>query len=236
MIRPRNLGETARELSKAVSIQEISRATTPALLKWFAAFNADRAYADQVKPFNFLNAFHARPRFEIPDAEQWARPKRGRPQKQLDVRPIAAFTRNIRNAAKDAFDRETGGPISAMDLKTYAEAMAQYHLRLEAKFLNGTFRDHGRTERRHVVVTQLLHIGKEANKWEEQHFLGEDDEAEIEYGPCQTADDLDLSLRELLVEAFEHVGALEMLMMLAGKPVEMSVSSMVSSTHPTSFG
>ena len=65
---------------------------------------------------------------------------------------------------------------------TYAEALAQYHLRPEAKFLNGDFCDRGRTERRHVVATQLLHIGKEANKWEEQHFLGEDEDAEIEYG------------------------------------------------------
>ena len=68
---------------------------------------------------------------------------------------------------------------------TYAEALAQYHLRPEAKFLNGDFCDRGRTERRHVFATQLVHIGKEANKWEEQHFLGEDDEAEIEYGDGQ---------------------------------------------------
>ena len=59
-------------------------ATTPVLLKWFEAFNRGREYPDQVKPFNFLSAFHARPQFELPDAEQWAKPKRGRPRKQLD--------------------------------------------------------------------------------------------------------------------------------------------------------
>ena len=69
--------------------------------------------------------------------------------------------------------RGTGKAIPANELKTYAEALAQCHLRPEAKFLNGDFCDRGRTERRHVVATQLLHIGKEANKWEEQHFLGE---------------------------------------------------------------
>ena len=56
---------------------------------------------------------------------------------------------------------------------TYAEALAQYHLRPEAKFLNGDFCDRGRTERRHVIATQIVHIGKEANKWEEHYFLGE---------------------------------------------------------------
>ena len=150
-------------------------ATTPALLKWFAGFNRDRAYADQVKPFNFLNAFHARVQFELREAEQWAKPKRGRPRKQLDVRPIASFNRNIREAAKNAFDRETGTSISANGLKTYTEALAQYHLRPEAKFLHSDFSDRGRTERRHIVATQILHIGKEANRWEEQYFLGEDE-------------------------------------------------------------
>jgi hypothetical protein len=74
-------------------------ATTPALLKWFQTFNSGREYADQVKPFNFLSAFHAPPQFELPDLEQWAKPKRGRPRKQLDVKPIAAFNRNVREAA-----------------------------------------------------------------------------------------------------------------------------------------
>ena len=172
-------------------------ATTPALLKWFAAFNRGREYPDQVKPFNFLSAFNARPQFELSDAAQWARPKRGRPRKLLDAKPIAAFNRNIREASKDAFDRERGKPVSATELKTYAEALAQYHLRPEAKFLNGEHCDRGRTERRHVIATQLVHIGKEANKWEEQHFLGEDEEAEIEYGVADGTTSIDATIRDL---------------------------------------
>jgi hypothetical protein len=77
-------------------------------------------------------------------------------------------------------------------------------LRPEAKFLDGDYSDKGRTKRRHVVATRIIHIGKEANKWEEQHFLGEDEEAEIEYGVGQTADDLNLSLRELCRELGER--------------------------------
>lgn len=49
-------------------------ATTPALLKWFTTFNRERDYPDQVKPFNFLSAFHARPQFELSEAKQWAKP------------------------------------------------------------------------------------------------------------------------------------------------------------------
>jgi hypothetical protein len=80
---------------------------------------------------------------------------------------------------------------------TYAEALAQYHLRPEAKFLNGEFCDRGRTERRHVLATQLMHIGKEANKWEERYFLGEDEDAEIEYGVDESDGSLDAAIHDL---------------------------------------
>jgi hypothetical protein len=163
------------DLSYLEALQQptVSRygATTPALLNWFATFNSGREYPDRVKPFNFLNAFNARPQFELSEAQQSAIPKRGRPRKQLDVEPIAAFNRNISEAAKGAFDRETGKPVPASELKTYLEALAQYHLEPEAKFLNGDFCDRGRTERRHVFATQVVHIGKEANKMGRAVFL-----------------------------------------------------------------
>jgi plasmid maintenance system antidote protein VapI len=75
-----------------------------------------------------------------------------------------------------------GKPIPADRLKTYAQALAQYHLRPEAKFENGGYCDRGPTRRRHVRATQISYIGKEANRWEEQFFLGMDEDAAIEYG------------------------------------------------------
>jgi hypothetical protein len=182
-------------------------ATTPALLKWFKTFNHGKAYADQVKPFNFLNAFQARLQLGLSDADQSAISKRGRPRKQSAVRPVAPFNKDMRKAAQFAFDRETGGSVKGDMLATYAEALAHYHLRPEAKFVNGDFNDHGRTERRHVIAVQILHIGKEANKWEEQYFLGPDDDAEIEYGVGQTAGDLDSHLRDLCRELGEREAA-----------------------------
>jgi len=58
----------------------------------------------------------------------------------------------------------TGEPIPPDRLKTYAEALAQYHLSREDKFENGQFLDRGRTERRHVIETGFKLIGKEANR------------------------------------------------------------------------
>ena len=42
--------------------------------------------------------------------------------------------------------------------------LAQYHLSCEDKFDNGRFLDRGRTERRHVIATKIIWIGKEANR------------------------------------------------------------------------
>jgi hypothetical protein len=55
-------------------------------------------------------------------------------------------------------------------------------LRLLNLFENGDFCDIGPTRRRHVQATQINYIGKEANRWEEQFFLGMDEDAAIEYG------------------------------------------------------
>jgi len=181
-------------------------ATTPALLAWFKTFNSGREYGEQAKPFNFLLAFQARPQLTLADGEKW-KPKRGRPRKASPMRPVAPFSRNVGEAAKIAFDRETGETVEPGSLMTYAEALAQYHLRPEAKFLNGEHTDRGRTERRHVGASQILHIGKEANKWEEQYFLGPDDDAEIEYGVGQAADVLDARLRDLSRELGEREAA-----------------------------
>jgi hypothetical protein len=38
------------------------------------------------------------------------------------------------------------------------------------------------TTRRHILATEIKHIGKEANLWEEQFYLGEIPEAQIVYG------------------------------------------------------
>ncbi len=85
-------------------------------------------------------------------------------------------------AAENFFDRHTGAPVSSDRLKTYAEALADYHLHPEAKFLNGDLTDRGPTERWHVHVAGVRRIGKEANRSEEQFYLGYDRETQIEYG------------------------------------------------------
>ena len=58
----------------------------------------------------------------------------------------------------------TSSHVSVDELKTYAEALAQLHLRTEDKFENGDFGDVGLTRRRDVRVESVGMIVKEANK------------------------------------------------------------------------
>ena len=141
-------------------------ATTPKLLRWFKTYNQNRLYRDQVKPFNFLLAFQASPTCLDDD----------------NGKPIAPYNSASMQAALNCFDRETGKPISTQRLKTYRESLAQYHLSPESKFLNGDYLEQGRTIRRRVEATAIHHIGKEANRWEEQFYLGFDEDEQIEYG------------------------------------------------------
>ncbi len=147
-------------------------ATTPALLRWFKRWNKGKPYREQVRPFGFLLAYQADP------------------SKGSDgtlPRAVSPYDLDREVALADCFDRETGRHVDRDELKTYTRALAQYHLNPEAKFLGADYTDAGTTLRRHVRASSVEHIGKEANRWEEQFFLGFDPEAQISYG--QSPDD-----------------------------------------------
>jgi hypothetical protein len=99
---------------------------------------------------------------------------------------VAPFNRDTERAAKVAFDRNTGQRVPQEVLASYREVLASYHLHSEAKFEHGQTTDRGVTERRHIQAIALEYIGKEANRWEEQFFLGEAPETQIEYGTSLT--------------------------------------------------
>ncbi|MGB3317437.1 MAG: hypothetical protein WA978_03960 [Sphingopyxis granuli] len=155
-------------------------ATSPNLLRWFKSYNASRDYRDQVRPFGFMLSYSVS---AMEFSETIVDPsKRGRPKKANPVKPITPFERDGQKAAAALFDRETGKPVDPAILRTYAEALAQYHISPEAKFLNGDFLNRGTTRRRHVYVTHIQHIGKEADDWERRAALGQTADMEVDYG------------------------------------------------------
>jgi hypothetical protein len=64
---------------------------------------------------------------------------------------------------KGGFGRTKRGSGNSRQLTTYARASAEYHLRFEMKFFNREFIDRRGTERRQMVASQILLIGKESN-------------------------------------------------------------------------
>ncbi len=163
-------------------------ATTPALEKWFDKYNENKPYCDRLRPFNFLSAMQANHEFK-------------------SLKPVAPYNKDTAKAVARCFDRVTGEKVSKNKLKTNLDAMAQYHLHPETKFLNGDFLDKGKTQRRHVIVKSIQHIGKEANKWEEQFFTGYDPESQIEYGisPEQNEEILQSVLQAVTIYGAKNV-------------------------------
>jgi len=172
-------------------------ATTPHLLSWFASYNATRSYRRQVRPFGFLLALQIKNSAQRLGAQE-KDPALGVVLGALGELPrgIAPYDPDPAEAAGLCFDRRTGISIPETLLRTYAETLAQYHLHPEDKFADGDYLNVGETTRRHVRVASVEHIGKEANRWEERFFVGDDSDAQVLYG--QPAEHLQMQKREAL--------------------------------------
>jgi hypothetical protein len=153
-------------------------ATTPKYLRWFDKYNDGLSYERKLKPFGFVSAFSAKTLIEPTQVKA----KRTTSKAVSQIKPVAPFDKRPNIAARNAFDRITGDLIPIEQLKTYQQALAQYHLHPEDKFLNADFLDRGTTIRRHVRATGIENIGKESNKWEDQYYFGFDPDDEINYG------------------------------------------------------
>jgi len=164
-------------------------ATTPELLRWFKVYNAKRPYRQQVKPFGFLYALQA----SLPFKEELiVTGRKTRSARVKPIKPIALFERDLPKAVETAFDRDSGRAIRPHRLKSYTDALSNYHLHPESKFLSGDYLDRGTTRRRHVRVVTVQHIGKESNDWERQAVLGLSADAQPIYG-VGALDPLELS-------------------------------------------
>ena len=104
----------------------------------------DQPYAFKTKRAATLPATPY-PAVGLPSLTVWTScvdaPRRGRPRKTGDCKPIAPYDRDPIRALPNVFDRVTGESVEPEQLKTYAEALAQYHLSCEDKFSNGQFVD-----------------------------------------------------------------------------------------------
>jgi hypothetical protein len=177
--------------------------TTPDLQHGFDEYNAGKPYHRQVRPFGFMVMFQQE---DLTDsADRTSAGKRSRQRAPNALRIIAPFNRDPAIAARHAFDRDTGTPVPAKRLKTYARALRHYHDHPEAKFLNGDRSERGLTVRRHVIVRSVRHIGKEANKLDDQMSFGIDPAAQAEFGDGRKSVRLRVDAIKTAVEKFGPV-------------------------------
>lgn len=174
---PPDLSQLAGFKNPAVSRYSV---TTTDLWHGFDKYNAGKPYHRQVRPFGFMVMFQQK---ESADTGDNIRQDKRSPKKAPTMlRVIAPFNRNPAAAARHAFDRDTGVVILARQLKSYASALRHYHNHPEAKFLNGERADRGPTTRRHIIARSIRHIGKEANRLDEQQSMGIDPTAQSGFG------------------------------------------------------
>ena len=161
-------------------------ATKPTQARWFSAFNRGLDYELKVRPFGFLLSFKALKPEQIaaadPDAWLWWSTHKRKPV------PVSPFNRDPSLAAREAFDRKSRKKVPDSWLMTYSRSLADYHIHPEHKFrCTGTGaqqvrRFSGVLARRHVVAGPTRLIGKEADQWEQQRYVGPDDGDDILYG------------------------------------------------------
>jgi hypothetical protein len=129
---------------------------------------------EQVRPFNFILSFQVDPLAE----EMWLT------ELSFLTRPVAPFDKDVKKAARKSFDRKTGKSIKINQLQAYSDALAQYHLFAEAKFLNARYLNRGEIRRRHVKIefTDIQYKGKESANLEGLILLENDHDAQPDYG------------------------------------------------------
>jgi len=149
----------------------------PHLHKAFRKINLGKTYKEQIKPFSFLSIWYQEP------------------LAGTNVTPISPFVQpqDIEEVADSLVDRKTGNKLDLWSLlherktlKTYGDIVEAYTYHPEAKYdtpdgekCPKNYR--GVLARTHIKVTEIKHIGKEANNLEEADIFGVDEDSYLEY-------------------------------------------------------
>lgn len=155
---------------RAPAIGQLS-ISSPWVIKPFEGLNAEKKYADQLKPFNFLQSCHI---------SQLGHPVGTNPERFHLVAPYESDPRKWLKA--DWFDQYSGeryrittaghhGTRNTARVKTYGDVLLEYEFHPEAKCANSrgnpcSKQTTGLLQRRHVHIGLIKYIGKESNSLE----------------------------------------------------------------------
>jgi hypothetical protein len=155
------------------NLPAIGRTTvsSPSLMKCLESLNAGKPYAEQIKPFNFLQTSQispfGHPEGVDPEKCHLISPYDPDPRKWLEKEWVDQYTRK-------RFRITTCGHYGSRDIarvKTYGDVVTEYEFHPESKcadaFENPCDRQTvGLLQRRHVKIDQIKCIGKESNSLE----------------------------------------------------------------------
>jgi hypothetical protein len=140
-------------------------------MKCLQSFNAGKPYADQIKPFNFLQTCHVSP-LGHPDGVDEERfhlvtPYNPNPQSWLDAEWIDQYSGKCFRITTQG---DHGSKRTAR-VKTYGDVAAEYRHHPESKCADALGspcekKTIGLLQRRHIRIDQLKFIGKESNSLE----------------------------------------------------------------------
>jgi hypothetical protein len=181
----RSLGLAAAPLAIAdrAAVGQIT-VSSPEVLKPLAAFNADKPYAQQIKPFNFILSAHVAPFGHPGDAD---------PERFHLIAPYESDPRKweklpwIDEYSEKSYRISASLPSATRSLarvKSYGDVLEEYEYHEEAKCADASGepcnqQSVGLLGRRHVRVAELHFIGKESNKLEEVEGQSLSDAADV---------------------------------------------------------
>jgi hypothetical protein len=156
------------------SLPAIGRTTvsSPSLMKCLESLNAGKLYAEQIKPFNFLQTSQispfGHPEGVDPEKCHLISPYDPDPRKWLEKEWVDQYTRK-------RFRITTRGHCGSRDIarvKTYGDVVTEYEFHPESKCADALEvpcdrQTVGLLQRRHVKIDQIKCIGKESNSLEE---------------------------------------------------------------------
>jgi hypothetical protein len=146
--------------------------SSPAVLRSFAEFNAAKAYADQIKPFNFVLTCQTtplgHPTGADPEHFHLIAPYELDPRKWLKHKWIDQYSGTAYRITTDVHH----GSRNAARVKTYGDILLEYEYHPESKCADAdgnTCKKQtiGLLQRRHIQIGQIKYIGKESNSIED---------------------------------------------------------------------
>jgi hypothetical protein len=146
--------------------------SSPAVIRPLAKLNENKAYPEQIKPFNFLLTCHVKPfghpRGADPEHFHLIAPYNIRSLQWLKTDWIDQYSGNSYRISTS----EHAGTARTARVKTYGAVLCEYEFHPESKCADVTGDPCGKQtigllQRRHVRVDQIKYIGKESNHLED---------------------------------------------------------------------